>query len=167
MTIWLVGKKLDDIVRIPLVMDGKRLKVRPNSLNEVYDFYGIPVHYIEEEENLESKTPSQNIANSLGKINSAEHVFKDYRGKKGKFNFWTVTLWNKIPDKFKDVIFYHELIELNNFGKVVYAPLAHEFARKAEREYVCTYLPKKDQEEYSKFLRKMERYSSKNFGKLE
>lgn len=142
MGIWLVGKSLEDITKIPLLIEGKRLKVKPNSFNEIYDFKGIPIHYQIEKENQENKKYRWDISDNIGRARRTEHTFEDNKGTSQKFNYWTIELWNKIPEEFRDVIFFHELIELDSDEKGIHYPASHELATEAHENYISRYLDK-------------------------
>jgi len=149
MTIWLVGKYLDDIVQIPLSLDEGRLDVRPNEDNNVYVVDGHFFHYqIILKEPQEIINYGFNIGRQFARVGNARHFFRDGSGSKQELKYWNIEVWNRIPEEFKDIFFYHEVIEAIHIAKGLPQPKAHELASAADLTYKQKYLSVEQQEQF-------------------
>jgi len=157
MTIWLVGKSIEELTKIPLVIGEERIKVRPNLYNEVYKFKDLLIHYELEKEMPEFTRFNRNIAYKYGYSEGFEHSFKDVHNKFQKLGYWKVGIWDAIPEKFRDIIFLHEIVELENgIIKKIDQPKAHKVAVEATEKYILRNLSCKERGQFKEYLEKLE-----------
>lgn len=148
MTLWLVGKTLDDIVRISLCLDEKRLQVTPNRNNEAYDCQGLLIHYQLLSAQPEWRRYGFDIGTRLGRTGLAEHFFRDASGNRQSIKYWHIELWDRIPPEFRDIIFFHEVVESKELAKGLPQPEAHAIASAAHEEYLQKYLSPEERDRF-------------------
>ena len=149
MTIWLAGKSLDDLVQIPLSLDERRLDVRPSERNNVYVVDGHFFHYqLMPEEPPQITKYGFDIGRQFARVGDAVHGFRDGSGTKQELRYWNIELWNRIPEEFRDVFFYHEVIEATHMAEGLPQPKAHELARAADLTYRKKHLGVEEQERF-------------------
>ena len=136
MTIWLVGKSIDDLTVVPLIRPEGRWNVVPNKLNELYDADGTQFHY-----ELSKGTPQQrvSIANCFGRVNQEFHSFTDSSGTMQIFPYWGIQIWEKIPVQWRDILFHHELTELLELARGGAYPGAHHVATGETDQYLLQF----------------------------
>lgn len=148
MTLWLVGKTLEDIIRLPISLDEKRLTVAPNSDNEAYECWGLLVHYQLIPAQPELREYGLDIGTRLGRTGLAEHFFRNASGNRQAIQYWHVELWDRIPPEFRDIIFFHEVIESRELAKGLPQPKAHAIASAAHEEYLQKYLSPEERDQF-------------------
>ncbi len=153
MAIWLVGRTVEDLVRkLVLIGDNKRISVRPNANNEVYEYSCGLIHY-----QLAPAAPALakygwDIGDQFGRITSPIHEFKDVNGEFQKFKYFGIDIWDAVPEEFRDVIFWHELVELESLTKGTIQPDAHKLAVRKTEKYVQKKLTLEEQDRFNKCI---------------
>lgn len=160
MTLMLAGKSLVDIVKLPLPLYDGRLNVSPNALNQVYEIIIPPTTYLVHYR-LDSATPEfekfgMDIGKRFGTIGSGIHGFIDFSGNYQEFHAWIVTIWEGIPSEFRDILFFHEVVELDGLARGLPQPEAHKIASSAHEAYLKKYLSAEERERFEKTIRKLE-----------
>ena len=155
MTIWLANKTLEDLVKIPLELKNERLNIEPNKDNEVYVFDDFLVHYKLVSEGTMDYFGSAPISKYLGTALPFYHQFKDVNGKLDILDYWIVELWDQIPEGFRDVIFFHEIIELKYLSQNFEISKAHNLSVNETKEYLQKHLSIIEKRKYSKLIDSM------------
>jgi len=137
--IWLAGKSIDDIIKVPLEIKG-RLSVRANYNNEVYLFNNSLIHYQVIPSNPKLRIYGWDIAVNVGLFYEIEHSFFDCNKVLQELKFWQIDIWDKIPEEFRDVVFYHELMEHDYLKEELSVYEAHKKAFIKEQVYVSKFL---------------------------
>ena len=147
----LAGKGIDNLVQIPLALDEKRLEIEPNKDNNVYVIDEFFFHYqIVSEEPLELKKFRFDISKNLARTSLKDHsLFID---SSEKLKYWNIEVWEEIPREFRDIFFYHEIIESIHMAKGLPQPKAHETARSAEMAYTQKHLTIEDQMRFTNLV---------------
>ena len=63
-------------------------------------------------------------------------------------SYQDILVFAEIPEKFRDVFFYHEVVEAIHMDKGITQAKAHELARTADLEYRNKHLSVKEQREF-------------------
>ena len=146
MSIWLEGRSIGDLVKIPLYLDCGRLTVEPNKDNHVYDLCGHYVHYSIIPAEKDFRTFGfYHISKQIARSIRAEHIFFDTSSYRQQFNYWSIELWDRIPLKFRDVFFFHEVVESIHREKGLIQPEAHAIASGAHKAYIARCLAAEEQ----------------------
>ena len=150
--IWLGGKDISDLVKIPITLGSERLNLKPNADNELYKLNRNLVHYQLVPEHQSLSKYGLNIADSYARVGLNHHFYIDSKHKKRKLAFWSLEVWDKIEDEFKDVFVYHELVEMKYLSLYHNRKFAHKTAVKSTRDYIQNHLSKAEQETFKKYL---------------
>ncbi|MBI4152297.1 hypothetical protein HY495_01190 [Candidatus Woesearchaeota archaeon] len=155
MTINLAGQSLDNLIRITFVMGEQRWKVHPNEDNRVYVIEGLLFHYqLITEESPEMKKLGSDISEQLARIGFYRHPFSDFSGKDQEIGYWGIELWEKIPEEWRDIFFYHEIIEGQHIERGLSWREAHLLAKQADLAYREKHLNAEQQRQFKEFEQK-------------
>lgn len=153
MVIMLGRKTLEDLVEIQLVL-GRRLDVRPNEPNEVYIYEGIPIHYLVVEST--PQFPVTDISSSIGNIYKVPYRYISQDGTSQLYEHWRLEIWDRVPEEFRDIVFYHELIEMDQIHQGIEYNLAHEFATEKTEEYIERHLSPEEKTRFEQVMSNLE-----------
>lgn len=146
---------LDNIVKIPLAIDEKRIEVRPNYGNEFYEVKGLLVQYgIFPAFPELSKCKYQNIGNHYGRCTKLEYHSLN---KNKSFEFWMIDIWVSVPKEFRDIIFFHELIELQYMERGIIQPKAHKKALIETEKYIKRNLNDNEKKYFEESMEKLKK----------
>jgi len=145
MVIWLEGKNLDDLVKIPLSLNEGRWDLKRNETDSVYQIEGQLFH-------CSPHTAFLDVARFkyLAGGGESECEFKDPSGNQQKVRYWLVELSTEIPEEFLDVFFYHQVTEFLHKAKKIPYQEAHGLASVADQAYRQKYLSAEQQESLMK-----------------
>lgn len=143
---------LNELVRVPLSLDKGRLNVKPSKMNHLYVIEDRLFHY-----ELRPVVPELRDFPQFHKVDEgrclancgeATHYFLNRSGDLQDFKFWAIGLSDQIPEKFRDIFFYHEVKESLHIATGLPQPQAHELARAADLAYRQNYLIVEEQQEF-------------------
>jgi len=160
MTIWLADKSIEDLVKIPLNVN-QRLLVNPNNDNEVYVWRNWNIHYrlsSDKERVMLGMRKGSNIRYEVfmedvrGCVAPTQHVFRDKNGKTQELSYLDVKVWDQIPEGYRDVILFHEIIEGIYMDKGLKSPEPHNLSVTETIEYILKHLSPREKETYSDLI---------------
>jgi len=146
------GKTEKNLTPIPLFLEEGRLVVSPNNDNCVYVIEGHLFHYQLLSEN------NSDIARNLARASQEIHSFKNRMGSFGLM-YVNIELWDRIPDEFRDVFFYHEAVEVLHTIRGFLPVDAHQLARMSDLNYRMKYLSLDQQVQFLKMEQQLESYA--------
>src|SRR3989344_3001501 len=149
MAIDLDGKSLEDLIKIPLTLGNERLSVQPHQDNEVYVVDGHFFHYqLIPEEPPEMKEYGWDITTQLAGVGYYTPFSDDSWGNQQSVGYWGIELWDKIPEEWRDIFVYHEIIEALSIENGFSREKAHALAKQADTNYRQKYLSDEQQEQF-------------------
>ena len=154
MTIWLVDGSVDDLVRIDLEIGG-RLDVPPNKDNELYQVGALSFHYRTTPIVTRSSDGSFNIGEVYGQVNRPRHCFRDRDGTFQEFEYWLIEVCDRVKEEYRDIVFYHELRELEALVEGIKQPEAHEVAVRKTDEYLERHLGAEGKKHFEEYIEQL------------
>ena len=155
--IHLGGKSIDDLAIVPFELGDSRLQSNPNSANEVYRWRRVLFHYVLPIECIAiNGTPIPKLERTYGNFSKAVHLFLDGEGNRRRLSYYEVQVWSRIPEEFRDVVLYHELVELYATRKGLQYPKSHYLAEKATDKYIDKHLTPRQKKRFLETLKKLD-----------
>jgi len=153
----LAGKALDDLVYYPLSIGEERLQIEPNEDNELYDYNGMHIHYQIREAAPEFRDRGMDISADIGWGFLAYSLFDNKEGKLENYNYAIIDIWDAVLEKYRDIIFIHELVEIQQRSAGTSRKDAHQYAIKEHEAYMKKYLSKKDQKAFRDHIKHLKK----------
>jgi hypothetical protein len=91
-----------------------------------------------------------------GTVGNPTHHFIDKNKQRQEISFLEIKIWEKIPEGFKDIIFYHEFMEGKFIKQNLKQDTPHNLSVIKTRKYIDRFLSREEKDKYKSFIKRMQ-----------